>query len=171
MVLCSETTRSYLINYARSLIYTTAMGFPSLAAIRATYDYLMSGDADALLSKLRALVHTTHHLLSKLCEDRRPAKGIFAIDQSMPQSPIIPLFTSKARDLATHCQNRGFMLRPIVFPTVPKGTDRVRLCLHAGNTIDEVTALVRVIGEWVILQDTAAAPPKQTVKTQIPSRL
>ena len=33
-MLCDPDTREYLINYARSLIYTTALGFPFLAAIR-----------------------------------------------------------------------------------------------------------------------------------------
>lgn len=40
------------------------------------------------------------------------------------------------------------MLRPIVAPTVPKGADRVRLCLHAGNTVAEVDGLCRTIEEW-----------------------
>ncbi|OAA71115.1 Pyridoxal phosphate-dependent transferase, major region, subdomain 1 [Akanthomyces lecanii RCEF 1005] len=36
IVLCSPISRAYLINYARSLIYTTALGYPSLAAIQIT---------------------------------------------------------------------------------------------------------------------------------------
>ncbi len=66
----------------------------------------------------------------------------------MPESPIVPLFTASARELAACCQQHGFLLRPIVAPTVPTGTDRVRLCLHAGNTDDEVDGLCRVIEKW-----------------------
>ncbi|CAL5868919.1 uncharacterized protein PFLUO_LOCUS3146 [Penicillium psychrofluorescens] len=44
MVLCGPETRDYLINYARSLIYTTALGFPFLASIRAAYDLLSEGE-------------------------------------------------------------------------------------------------------------------------------
>ncbi|KAI6780904.1 putative 8-amino-7-oxononanoate synthase-like protein [Emericellopsis cladophorae] len=40
IVLCSPTVREYLINYARSLIYTTAMAYPLLAAIGTAYEYL-----------------------------------------------------------------------------------------------------------------------------------
>lgn len=43
IVLCTPTTRSYLINYARTLIYTTAPSHPSLALIKATYDALLAG--------------------------------------------------------------------------------------------------------------------------------
>lgn len=43
IILCDDLVRSYLINYARPLIYTTFMSFPSLAAIRASYSLLQSG--------------------------------------------------------------------------------------------------------------------------------
>jgi 8-amino-7-oxononanoate synthase len=33
-------------------------------------------------------------------------------------------------------------------PTVPEGAERVRICLHAGNTVDEIDTLVRVVGTW-----------------------
>lgn len=41
------------------------------------------------------------------------------------------------------------MVRAIVPPTVPRGGERVRVCLHAGNSFAEVDRLVGVIGEWV----------------------
>ncbi|KAG5913329.1 hypothetical protein E4U42_001277, partial [Claviceps africana] len=50
-VLCSPTTRSYLINYARSLIYTTAMGFPLLAAIQTAYGHLSTDQARVLAER------------------------------------------------------------------------------------------------------------------------
>jgi 8-amino-7-oxononanoate synthase len=46
MVLCSTETRDYLINYARSLIYTTALGFPFLASIRTAYELLFLGETE-----------------------------------------------------------------------------------------------------------------------------
>lgn len=46
IILCSPLVRSYLINYARPLIYTTFMPFPSLAAIRAVYTFLQDGGTD-----------------------------------------------------------------------------------------------------------------------------
>lgn len=41
------------------------------------------------------------------------------------------------------------MVRPIVAPTVPLGTDRVRVCLHAGNTLEECEGLCEAIEAWV----------------------
>ena len=38
--------------------------------------------------------------------------------------------------------------RPITWPTVPKGKDRIRVCLHAGNTKEEVDRLAHAMVEW-----------------------
>lgn len=53
--------------------------------------------------------------------------------------------------------------RPITWPTVPKGKDRVRVCLHAGNTAEEVERLAREMVEWALseLRDSGVA---QTVE-------
>lgn len=55
------------------------------------------------------------------------------------------------------------MVRPIVAPTVPHGTERVRVCLHAGNTEWEVEKLVISIGEWVDmnLKERRGSQPRQ----------
>ncbi|KAM3504954.1 hypothetical protein MY10362_003238 [Beauveria mimosiformis] len=148
IVLCSPTTRSYLINYARSLIYTTALGYPSLAAIQTTYEYLAGGHADRQHRNLQALIRLAHGNLSSLCGRHQVPSRVLHVNPSVPESPIFPLFTASARELAAYCQQHGFLLRAIVAPTVPKGTDRVRLCLHAGNTADEVDALCKVIEKW-----------------------
>ncbi len=42
------------------------------------------------------------------------------------------------------------MVRAIVPPTVPEGTQRVRVCLHAGNTKEDVEGLVRAIKGWLV---------------------
>ena len=44
-------------------------------------------------------------------------------------------------------------MRPIVSPTVPKGSERVRICLHAVNTIQEVEGLLAVVEAWVRAQE------------------
>ncbi|EGX88561.1 aminotransferase, putative [Cordyceps militaris CM01] len=148
IVLCSPTTRSYLINYARSLIYTTALGYPSLAAIQTTYEYLAAGLADGQHANLQALTRQAHGRLGRLCRQHRIPPVVLRINPTLPESPILPLFTALARELAAYCQQHGFLLRAIVAPTVPAGTDRVRLCLHAGNTTDEVDALCKTIETW-----------------------
>ena len=40
------------------------------------------------------------------------------------------------------------MVRAVVPPTVPEGTSRVRICLHAGNTEEHIERLVARLEEW-----------------------
>ena len=40
--------------------------------------------------------------------------------------------------------------RPITWPTVPKGKDRVRVCLHAGNSWSEIDRLIEAILGWAV---------------------
>ncbi|KAK4142396.1 pyridoxal phosphate-dependent transferase [Dichotomopilus funicola] len=150
MVLCSSTTRDYLINYARTLIYTTAMSFPSLASIETAYEFLAAGHAQPLLTQLRSLIQETYRLLVALCVRHQPPPRLLRLGIERLHSPVIPVLTSKPRDLARFCQQRGFMVRPIVAPTVPNGEERIRVCLHAKNTVGEVQGLVTAIEEWVL---------------------
>ncbi|KAK1971949.1 aminotransferase class I and II [Colletotrichum sublineola] len=154
IVLCSQITRSYLINYARSLIYTTAMPFTTLASIQTAYDFIRDGHSENLLRHLWSLINHTNDLLLTLLDRHRPEKTLMRLASGRPRSPIVPLFTSDPRGLAQHCQQRGFMIRPIVAPTVPAGSERVRICLHAGNTFDEVEGLVSAIEGWLVAQPT-----------------
>ncbi|KPM44233.1 hypothetical protein AK830_g2322 [Neonectria ditissima] len=72
IVLSSQTTRAYLINYARTLIYTTAMALPSLASIKVTYDFLMNDGGNPLMRNLHALMAHTHTLFQASCALHNP---------------------------------------------------------------------------------------------------
>lgn len=149
IVLSSHTTRAYLINYARPLIYTTAMALPSLAGIKVAYEFLMNNGGEPLMRNLHGLMNHTHSLLQSICARYKPPADLLRLDPNPPKSPIIPLFTAHPRSLAQHCQRGGFMVRPIVAPTVPEGSERVRICLHAGNTAKEVEELLEAVEEWL----------------------
>lgn len=141
------------------------MAFPSLISIETTYNFLATGQAEPLLGYLRDLIRHTHKLLQDIFDRLRPPKELFClhpitlnrtgIDHKQVDkvlTPIIPVLTSHPRSLAAHCQRRKFMVRPIVAPTVPKGEERVRICLHAANTLPQVETLILTIEEWVLTQ-------------------
>lgn len=73
---------------------------------------------------------------------------MFEVDH-FPTSPIFSLRTSQPRQLASACQEAGYIIRAIMPPTIPEGSERVRLCLHAGNTEEEIDGLVRTIQSWL----------------------
>jgi 8-amino-7-oxononanoate synthase len=51
-------------------------------------------------------------------------------------------------------------------PTVPEGGERVRICLHAGNTKEQVEGLVDVVEAWVMEQQCE----RQLAKRQVEER-
>ena len=73
-----------------------------------------------------------------------------SLDQScsLPPSPIIPLHTTLARPLSAYLLTLGMNARAITWPTVPKGKDRVRVCLHADNTKEDVERLAEGAVGW-----------------------
>ena len=93
-------------------------------------------------------------------------RGLLRVPAECPKSPIFAVLSSEPKVLAAHCQVEGFTVRGIVPPTVPLGTERIRVCLHAGNTLEQVNGLVEVIRIWVearskaLLRDAEAARPR-----------
>ncbi|ORY77650.1 pyridoxal phosphate-dependent transferase [Leucosporidium creatinivorum] len=173
VVLCSPLIRSYLINYARPLIYSTAMPHMNVIAIKTAFDMLEEGHGDAVAAHVHYLSTLLLQLLSAflsptsspvslpptlaLTTAPSPAATTAALTPNaspslqpmLLTSPIIPLITASPRPLSRFLGEKGFLVRPITYPTVPKGQERVRVCLHAGNTEDEVRRLSEVVSEWV----------------------
>jgi 8-amino-7-oxononanoate synthase len=49
------------------------------------------------------------------------------------------------KKLAAYLQQNGLDVRPILYPTVPKEKERLRIVLHSFNTEGEVGKLVEVL--------------------------
>ncbi|KAK2745089.1 hypothetical protein FQN57_003996 [Myotisia sp. PD_48] len=148
IILCCPLTRDYLINYARPLIFTSAMGLPSLVAVRTTYEMMSEGQTEQLQSQLQQHVQALH---TNLIAIQPTDKWVLEIHHS-PSSPIFSLQTKSPRELAAECQAQGLMVRAIMSPTVKKGTERVRVCLHSGNTTEQIQKLTETIARWVDLK-------------------
>lgn len=146
ILLCSPVMREYLINYARSLIYTTALGLPPLAMIKSAYRLMRNDGTRRAQENLWSLIKYLHSSLGKL-----PTTTLIKSTRRPPESPIFSICTTHPRSLAEFCQTNGLVVRPIVPPTVPEGTSRVRVCLHASNTTDEIDRLCRTITSWINL--------------------
>jgi glycine C-acetyltransferase/8-amino-7-oxononanoate synthase len=133
---CSAQMRDYLTNTARSLIFSTALPPPAVAAALAALEVLgehpemvdrLHGNADALRDEL--------------------AREGFEVAGSTTQ--IVPLVVGDA-DLAMRvCENaieNGVFAQAIRPPTVPPGTSRLRIALMATHTRDELRAAARTLG-------------------------
>ncbi|KAF2188077.1 8-amino-7-oxononanoate synthase-like protein [Zopfia rhizophila CBS 207.26] len=172
IILCSELLRSYLVNYARPLIYTTFMSYPALATIRASYTLLQNGDTEARAQNLKSLIQT---LFSHL---RSPSRTLtfrthLQIPSSCPKSPVFSIKTRHPKSLAKFLQERGFVVRAVVPPTVPQGTERVRVCLHAGNTEGQIRDLVDGMEGWaeMMVEREEGAGDKEDERVVVKARL
>ncbi|KAL3448471.1 pyridoxal phosphate-dependent transferase [Aspergillus insuetus] len=145
IVLCCSDTRDYLINYARTLIYTTALGFPFLASIRSAYELLAEGETAHLQRRLGQLIIYFRTRLESLSAW---GPSVLEVDH-FTNSPIFSLRSQVPRELASICQQEGYIVRAIMPPTVPAGKERVRVCLHAGNTMEEIDGLIETIQKWL----------------------
>src|SRR6185503_12670348 len=78
------------------------------------------------------------------------------------QSPIQSLVLGGNEEVKRICrliQKDGFDVRPILSPTVPKGRERIRICLHAFNTEKEINGLIASLKKHAV----------QVGKKQIPT--
>lgn len=135
-ILSSGVVKDYLINFARSLIYTTAMPPQSVAHIVAGY---------------RQLKKTTH--IKKLQENislfkntlEKHKKNYSFIHSDSSIQAMIVSGNDFVKSVAEQLQNKGFGVMPILSPTIPKGEERLRICLHSFNTEEEILNLVNNI--------------------------
>lgn len=138
IILGSKLLREYLINFSRSFIYTTAAPFHQLASIKMTYELLSKSSED--IQKLRDNITSFKEKIGSLSRYK-----LLPSDSSI-QCLVIG-GNEKTRQLAESLQTGGFDIRPILSPTVPSGTERLRICLHTYNTTDEITSLVGTINK------------------------
>ena len=71
---------------------------------------------------------------------------------ALATSPILGLLTPKPHALSAYLLEKGFVIRPVVPPTVPLGGERVRICLRAGMDEELLARLGVALEDWVGLQ-------------------
>jgi 8-amino-7-oxononanoate synthase len=125
--------RDYLVNFSRPFIYSTALPLHSLCAIRMSFKLVP--ERKEAIEKLHALITIFNKRMSELSGLNR------IISRSAIHCILVP-GNEQVKALAANIQKRGFDVRPILHPTVPKGKERIRICLHSFNTAEEIMGLV-----------------------------
>jgi len=130
VVLGSQLLRSYLVNFARPFIYSTAMPFSNLLQLQTAFRFLQENAS--LQQELQRKIHLFQQSLS-------PGSAIKAL-QSPIQAIIIP-GNDKVKKISRELAEEGLAVYPILSPTVPKGKERLRVCLHTFNTDQDIEKL------------------------------
>ena len=143
-VVGSQTLIDYLINFARPFIYSTALPPSGYTAIARAYARLYQNHAErARLSeriasfKKRCAQYDWSKVGVRWCDSQTAIQGLI----------IGEVNRTHAVTQALHAQHLD--VRPIFSPTVPAGTERLRICLHSFNTDDELRLLCDTL--WTAL--------------------
>ena len=127
----SEDLIEYLIQYARTYVYTTAMP-PALAeATRASLNIIKKGNGRR--EQLQQLIHRFRSGAQQL--------GLQLVDSDTPIQPVMIGDSLKASRISEQLLDKGFLISAIRPPTVPDGRARLRITLsasHEENHIDQL---------------------------------
>ena len=140
-ILGSENLKSYLVNFARSFIYTTGLSPHSVATILQSYRSLFQ--EKQALQKLQSNI-----IFFNQEKMRLGLKPLFVYSKSAIQCAILP-GNENVKSIATQLQQNGFDVRPILSPTVPEGQERLRFCLHSYNSEAEISKVLELLATFV----------------------
>jgi 8-amino-7-oxononanoate synthase len=147
LVCGSRLLREFLINHARTLIFSTAMPGYMAGQIRAALRLARGMDAER-----ETLLRNAAEMSESLRRD--------GWQVSRSASQIVPVVIGSNEDAlmaAAWLQDQRFAVRAIRPPTVPAGTARLRLSLTARITREHVTGILAALQNWRRSQSSLAA--------------
>ncbi len=139
-VVGSSLLRQFLINHARSFIFTTALPPQAYQHIQHAYDLLPQADRTKLFELIDYFIKK-----SSSCTN---SKGHFLINPASPIQGIGLANNQEVISLARHLSQNGIFAKAILSPTVPKGAERIRICLHSTHTFAQIDQLFAAINSF-----------------------
>lgn len=130
-VCCSGELREFLINFARSFIYTTALP-------EAMYEHMLHQVGQSKAAHLRT------QLQANITQFTNAVRSTVSSVNSPIQIIAFPDLDS-CKLKADQLQEAGFAVKAILPPTVPAGSQRLRICIHAFNTQEEIDQLIAIL--------------------------
>lgn len=135
--------RQALINFARPFIYTTAPSPALTELIKLAHRRIRSSSLQR--DQLFELIGCWKEFSANI-------KGVSAAPGPIQYLQIGG--NQATLGLAAAFQNKGYDLKAILAPTVPKGEERVRVCLHAFNQANELAEIINI---FQYFQDTRSS--------------
>ncbi|WP_428740952.1 aminotransferase class I/II-fold pyridoxal phosphate-dependent enzyme [Tenacibaculum sp.] len=137
-ILGNEQLQQYLVNFARSFIYTTGLSPHALATVKIAYDELsISNSKEKLQQNIQHFVSDSNRLQLN-----------FIKSNSAIHCCIIS-GNERVKKIALLLQQNGFDVKPILSPTVPQNQERLRFCLHSYNSKEEITNVLENLATFV----------------------
>ena len=130
----------YIRNRARTWLLSTGPPPAVVAANIKAIEIVMSPEGKERIRRLHANA-----------EYFRKELQAMGFNTGKSQTPIIPVIvgdTKKTRELAKALFEEGVFVVPIVYPMVPRGTERIRNQVNAGHTKDDLDKALAVYEKW-----------------------
>lgn len=130
----SQTMYDWLSHRARPVLFSTTM---------------TPASAGAIIEALKMLMESTEYT-DRLWENSRYFKqklGSLGYNTGHSETPITPVIIgdeAKTMEFSKKLMENGVFVSGIIFPTVPKGTGRVRCMVTAAHTKEQLDEAVRV---------------------------
>jgi glycine C-acetyltransferase/8-amino-7-oxononanoate synthase len=138
-VCCDPSMAKYLINSARTLIFSTALPPPAVAAAMAALDLLR--EQPRRVEKLQRNARVLREALGN--------EGLPMPDAGTQILPLVVGDANEAVRASERALERGIFAQAIRPPTVPAGTSRLRLAVMAAHTKSELREAARVLAACV----------------------
>src|ERR1019366_7521446 len=133
VVLGSAQLKNYLINFSRQFIYSTSLPPSATAAIAASYNIF-------------PLLHEERDHLNNLIALFKKKKIKYSlVNSDTPIQVVIIPGNEEVKKVAFSLQENKLDVRAILYPTVPKGKERLRIVFHSFNTIEETEQLIELL--------------------------
>lgn len=139
-ILGSEQLKQFLVNFCRSLIYTTALPPHSVAAIIASLETM--NEPEIRLPLLKNLDFFQEEVT------RHNLRPYFKMGNSAIACMLIP-GNSAVKAAAVMLKENGYDVRPVLSPTVTEGEERLRICIHSYNSFEEIEGLLNLLSTFV----------------------
>lgn len=133
IILGSKKLKDYLINFSRQFIYSTALPPAAMQAIAISYQTFPQMEKER------------DHLGELIGIFRKADLKYKRLSGDTPIQIVVVPGNEEVKKVANTLQDNNFDIRPILYPTVPKGQERLRIVLHAFNTVDEVKQVIKVL--------------------------
>ena len=131
----SQELIKYLINFSRPFIYTTALAPKDAEQIQHKFAHMlgMQIERTSLQENIQHFKTAAAHFSTKLIASNSPIQAVILGDNT------------KCDKLQNILLQKDFYLKGIKYPTVAKGSERLRIILHSYNTKEEISELCSII--------------------------
>ena len=135
IVLGGDELKDFLVNFSRPLIYTTALS------------PLLQERLVDVVGQVAKMDKERQKLFENIQLFRAEARAhnLALIDSESAIQAILISGNTKALNCAKILNNKGYNVKAILSPTVPKGEERIRICLHSFNSEADIRGLIKTL--------------------------